>query len=450
MTDLQERRCPPCSRNIILQGHVLDRLRQIPGASIDCVVTSPPFWRLRTYAGQQKVVWDGRPECDHKWREQASCPDCGAWYGALGLEPTPYMYVRHLLQIFREVRRVLHPNGTAWLVLGDTYWRHSAPLFLGQTSVRASNSKEVKPACEKRVLKEGDLVGIPWMVALALRADGWYLRNDIVREKTNGLPESVRSRLTRSHEYVFMLSKSRCHYFDAYSISEPCVQLRRSKVSNSSSTKRSCCRRNKRSVWRLATEPFGYEMCRACGRIYDSTEYRRLAKIEDERKCSCGAMEWLSHSATMPVKLAEACILAGCARWVCMKCGKPRERLVRRKTVDMGRRFADRTADEVHASHTSALRYKQKRIQSIPIGWSNCGCGAGFRNGVVLDPFMGSGTVAVAARSLKRDWLGIELSVEYIKLANERLRREMWQGSPIRLHSCHGRCGALSSIPNSV
>jgi len=118
-----------------------------------------------------------------------------------------------------------------------------------------------------------------------------------------------------------------------------------------------------------------------------------------------------------------------------MKCGKPRERLIRSKTVDMGRRFADRTADEVHASHTSALRYKQKRVQSTPVGWSNCRCGAGFRRGIVLDPFIGSGTVAVAARSLKRDWLGIELSGEYIKLANERLRREMWQGSPIRLYS---------------
>jgi 16S rRNA G966 N2-methylase RsmD len=106
-----------------------------------------------------------------------------------------------------------------------------------------------------------------------------------------------------------------------------------------------------------------------------------------------------------------------------MKCGKPRERLVRRETVDMGKRFADRTADEVHASRTSGLRYKQKRVHMIPMGWSNCGCGVGFRRAIVLDPFVGTGTVAIAARSLRRDWLGIELSEEYIKLANERLQR---------------------------
>ena len=189
--------------------------RRIPLAdeSVHCVVTSPPYWNLRDY-GLAPSVWGGDPECSHYWSEgvvapgsrssdgksgskqpnanrrdamptSAFCEECSAWLGALGLEPTVDLYVSHIVEIFREVWRVLRKDGTCWINLGDSY-----------SGRRQGN------------LKPKDLVGMPWRIAFALQDDGWWLRSPGIWEKPNPMPESVTDRLTTSHEYVFMLTKS--------------------------------------------------------------------------------------------------------------------------------------------------------------------------------------------------------------------------------------------------
>lgn len=210
----------------LLYGQDVRRtLRKIPAESVHMVCTSPPYWGLRDY-GTEPSVWGGDAACPHEWGEvipgnnrggsgtptdknnrgegygrDASrgsfCVRCGAWSGNLGLEPTPELYVEHMVKVFREIHRVLHPDGTAWLNLGDTY--------LG------GKHDHLKPK---------DLVGVPWRVALALQEEGWWLRNGIVWHKKNHMPSPVKDRLTASYEMLFLLSKSQRYYFDLDPIRE--------------------------------------------------------------------------------------------------------------------------------------------------------------------------------------------------------------------------------------
>ena len=274
--------------------------------SVNCVVTSPPYWGLRDYGTATWVVGDA--ECDHQ-RPNARMPherrasplgggvatvaaqDAIREDGQLGLEPTPEAYVAAMVEAFREVRRVLRSDGTVWLNLGDSYngvGRGEMANGL-QVAARATTQRTV------RGLKPKDLVGIPWMVAFALRADGWYLRSDIIWSKTNPMPESVTDRPTKSHEYLFLLTKSPRYYFDADAVREPNVTVADKREGNGrfaydgkydgqqdDGTQQAFVTinpagRNIRSVWTVATQPYP------------------------------GA-----HFATFPPKLIEPCIKAGC------------------------------------------------------------------------------------------------------------------------------------------
>ncbi|MGZ6477671.1 MAG: DNA-methyltransferase [Bdellovibrionales bacterium] len=302
--------------------------------SIDCCVTSPPYWRLRDYGDASQ----------------------------LGLENTPDEYVERLVEVFEEVRRCLKPEGTLWLNIGDSYASRPKKRSSDQATKSSTLGGGLESQNESRVqgskivsgLKKKDMVGIPWTLAFALRSAGWYLRQDIIWQKPNALPESVRDRCTKSHEYIFLFSKSEKYYFDYEAIREPAIcgtrgsefhtgktgkhQLGRSQKVRPSKPKGSFISkgepqpgqlpfravvemRNKRSVWSVSTSPFK------------------------------GA-----HFATFPKGLIEPCILAG----------SPPE-------------------------------------------------------GLVLDPFLGSGTTAVVANKNNRFCLGIELNTEYIALANQRL-----------------------------
>lgn len=300
--------------NYIFEGDVIDGLRKIPDASVNCCVTSPPYWGLRDYgvAGQR------------------------------GLEPSLDGYVSGMVSVFAEVRRVLRSDGTLWLNIGDTYNsggeidRHEArenPAGIGTTKKYLGTPRQYG----KRVtgLKPKDMCGIPWRTAFALQADGWYLRSDIIWHKPCAMPESVTDRPTKAHEYVFLFSKSPKYYYDADSIREPYVSgpawIGRSKGETKSNPDRrdagaivvtgSPLGRNRRTVWAVS-----------------NNRYR-------------GA-----HFATFPPRLIEPCILAGC-----------------------------------------------------PVG------------GIVLDPFMGSGTTAAVAIQSGRRYIGCELNPAYIELANARI-----------------------------
>jgi len=254
------------SHHVFWIGDALGCLRRIPDTSVNCVVTSPPYWGLRDY---------GVP-------------------GQIGMERTPEEYVQRLVEVFREVRRVLRNDGTLWLNLGDSYadgGRGGGGAFMRERRDGAWHHRAALNGWRSAPpgLKHKDLAGIPWRVAFALQADGWYLRSDIIWHKPNAMPESVTDRPTRSHEYVFLLTRAEKYQYNAAAISEPVSRgymgssFTNGKTaihqSNRASEKQRVEKvsRNIRSVWAIPTEPFA------------------------------GA-----HFAVMPTALAEKCILAGC------------------------------------------------------------------------------------------------------------------------------------------
>ncbi len=227
---------------MILIGDCIESMRGLPDQSVHTCVTSPPYFGLRDYGHD----------------------------GQIGLEPTPDEFVTKLVEVFREVRRVLRNDGTLWLNLGDSYARQGGRE---STQGRHWDGREADPGAMHSTrhasdigLKPKDLIGIPWRVAFALQADGWYLRQDIIWHKPNPMPESVTDRCTKAHEYIFLLSKSQRYYFDLEAMKEKATG---SALANE--------KRNRRSVWTVTTKPFK------------------------------GA-----HFATFPPDLIEPCIKAGC------------------------------------------------------------------------------------------------------------------------------------------
>ena len=255
----------------ILQGDCIETLQKLDDKSINTCITSPPYWGLRDYG-----------ETDQ-----------------LGLEDTPKEFVENLVKVFREVKRVLRDDGTVWLNLGDSYNTTQAGNKKWGSGVGANKHYEKGSIPKKRNkaigLKPKDLIGIPWRVALALQQDGWYLRQDIIWHKPNPMPESVKDRCTKAHEYIFLLSKSPKYYFDNESIKEDAVgnspnnkKPHKHQGQPFSRTKENLIniqavkKRNKRSVWTVTTKPFK------------------------------GA-----HFATFPMDLIEPCVLAGCRKNMC-------------------------------------------------------------------------------------------------------------------------------------
>lgn len=240
----------------IYPGDCRQVLAKLDEESVHCVVTSPPYYGVRDYMVAGSTWSDG-------------------WYGALGLEPSVEMYVDHIVQVFRAVRRVLRKDGTVWVNMGDGYV--SAPpgnkgkynpetdrdgVYSRRGNRQLGHGEDMKAIYVKHRasgLKEKDLIGMPWRVALALRADGWWLRQDIVWEKPNPMPESAADRCTRAHEYFFMLSRCKRYYYDQEAIAEPAIGdvYRDAFVANGiSGSGIGDGLRNKRSVWTVASEPY--------------------------------------------------------------------------------------------------------------------------------------------------------------------------------------------------
>lgn len=347
-------------KNVVLEGDVRDRLKEIPDASVQCIVTSPPYWGLRDYGTDTQI----------------------------GLEATLHGYVETLRSVFQEVRRVLRDDGVVWLNLGDAYATKPPGGNCGLSSKLTNPARQNGLWSESRgwkptdpSLKSKDLLGIPWRVAFALQDDGWYLRADNVWSKPNPMPESVTDRPTKSHEYVFLLTKNARYYYDAEAVREPVVsspsdvrKMREQKARIGGKTltagdlrykahsgtnigkKRGVgdpdAGRNLRSVWTITTTPFPG-----------------------------------THFAVFPEALPERCIRAGTSEHgACGTCGAP----FRRVKTAVG---WEPTCD--HADESPAP------------------C-------VVLDPFAGSGTTLRVARRLGRDFIGIELNPEYAEMARER------------------------------
>lgn len=314
----------------VLLGDALEQLRELESESVNCCVTSPPYYNLRNYGVD----------------------------GQIGMEDTPEEYIEKLVDIFREVRRVLRKDGTLWINIGDSYATNSGPQPPRNTRNSQGHTKKRVPYGHK----PKDLIGIPWMLAFALRADGWYLRQDIIWNKSNCLPESVRDRCTRSHEYIFLLSKSERYYFDAEGISEPISGSSTKRYLQNIQAQNGSNRQPGKTngAMKAALPRFGGSKYpehsdgdhRKSGNVY-TTAMRRNKR--DVWTISTGGFKG-AHFAVFPEKLVEPCILAGC-----------------------------------------------------PEG------------GTALDPFTGSGTTGAVAKRLWRDFIGIEINRKYHAMATERI-----------------------------
>ena len=365
----------------IRQGDAMEQLRLMEPESVHCCITSPPYWGLRNYGVD----------------------------GAYGLEPTLDEYIERMVEVFREVRRVLRKDGTLWLNLGDAYASNPSNGRGGGSTLDGGAPHLSGANRDGAGLKPKDLIGLPWRVAFALQADGWWLRSDIVWHKPNPMPESVTDRPTRAHEYVFLLSKSARYFYDADAIREPQSEgtLERfkdgrlhstyNKVGGSARQKPDFTdsiplgvmpdsKRNARTVWSIATQPYKG-----------------------------------SHFATFPEKLVEPCILAGTSeRGVCGVTGDPWEWVVERSTTGghLGNDGADGNTRNGYGGQAKWDAY----VSPTTTGWQpTCDHDAEPVPATVLDPFCGSGTTGVVALRHGRSFIGIDLNPEYIELARHRI-----------------------------
>ena len=297
----------------IITGNAIEVLKELPDCSADCCITSPPYLGLRDYGVNEQI----------------------------GLENSVEAYINRLTDIFREVRRVLKNDGTLWLNIGDSYV--------------SSNS-------EYSNCKRKDLIGIPWLLAFALRNDGWYLRQDIIWEKPNAMPESVKDRCTKSHEYIFLFSKQSKYYFDYEAIKEPAVGFNNIVPAGSKGTLRPNSRLrkgNSRTFRGGGVYTKGQSFNNSAEIMRESHgNNENMTGLRNKRSVWTVATQGYkeAHFATFPEKLIEPCVLAG----------------------------------------------------------SRDG-------GIVLDPFVGSGTTAVVAKKFNRGFIGIELNPEYVAMAKRRL-----------------------------
>lgn len=386
--------------NKVYLGNAIDIIRTFPDESVDCVVTSPPYYGLRDYGTGH---WEGGdPNCDHEAarrktrfdykldEKQASskgtdvksyekvCPICGAVRvdEQIGLEETPEEYIDRLVELFREIKRCLKKEGTIWVNIGDSYWggglrnaefnEHSGEIQKGSKGTYCGKSM---PNLKGYVngYKPKDLIGIPWMLAFALRADGWYLRQDIIWHKPNPMPESVTDRCTKAHEYIFLLSKSKDYYFDHEEIQEDAVTAENRPIGIVRERELDYNTKRKNNPEAYLSTP-RTKNCQYDGQSPNSMHLRMEMGMKDVPYTTrnkrdvwsvCVKPNKETHFATYPEQLVVPCIKAGCPE-----------------------------------------------------------------NGVVLDPFMGSGTTGIVARKLNRNFVGTELNPEYQKMAERRIFNE--------------------------
>lgn len=449
----------------ILEGDALSVLRTLPAATAHCCVTSPPFWGLRDYGTAR---WTGGEDtCSHvlvdgertpwandvpgpnglsrnseagHWKPKyvgGHCANCGAVRvdQQIGLERTPDEYVTKLVDVFREVRRVLRDDGTLWLNLGDCYATGAGRVGEQGARWRGEGSKAVLvkhngapvgPTTQPNRMpipgiKPKDLVGIPWRVAFALQADGWWLRSDIVWSKPTCMPESVRDRPTRAHEYVFLLSKNERYFYDADAIAEPVVRDDSSLFVDSRDCYVPGKRRRSGNKERVLAD--GSNGQRPADHLGSHIPWEDLTGTRNARSV------WTintkpfpeAHFATFPEALPRRCILAGTSeRGACSTCGSPWKR-------DRPGRVQGREGDTIEESHGADGRSGNRmNVVTTTVSWSaTCICGGGgVMPCVVLDPFAGAATTGVVALAFQRSFLGIELNADYVAMARKRIERD--------------------------
>ena len=358
--------------------------------------------------------------------------------GQIGLEQTPDEYIANLVEVFRECKRILRDDGTCWINVGDSYasegvkqtgrndaGRNNTNGFTGSNGygdaggrIAAGNSGNAKPK---------DLIGIPWMLAFALRADGWYLRQDIIWAKPNPMPESVKDRCTKSHEYIFLLSKSQKYYYDYEAVME--------KANADVGKPRAFAKKGNgdRNDTGNVYVPKYYKNLQPDGQQPNTMHINRLEGNEYMSPVRNKRDVWTvttkpykgAHYATFNPELIKPCILAGAPETCCAKCGAPYERIVEKTGTNASNEkgIAEMIAKGVPRT-TANLYVTKERGNSITTGYRpTCNCNAGTSSGIVFDPFVGSGTTVATAIQLGRKGIGIDLSFKYLQ-ENAKVRVE--------------------------
>jgi DNA modification methylase len=391
--------------------------RKMPLAdeSVQCIVTSPPYWGLRKYAGEQETVWDGDPNCEHRFlvwsvmnvdrdRKEGECR-CGAWRGAYGLEPTLELYIQHTVAVLRECRRVLRKDGVLFWNIGDSY---SGAQSRGNSppSGKQATNHGTDFFCGRRGdyapgLKPKDLCLIPQRVALAAQADGWWVRSMIVWAKPNPMPESCTDRPTDAYEHIIMLTKSERYYWDADAVREPAI----------------CANSESRGDYESkGTDGLSRPDYLATGHVYPALRNLRNVWTFPTQAYS------EAHFATFPEELPRRCILAATsAKGACEQCGAPWERVTKREVqFESGSGKAGNPPDGKHGTDWEQAKSGDYDIRMGPvvdsqtIGWTpTCQC-KGQRGKtapcMVLDPFGGSGTTGRVALELRRRAILLDLA----------------------------------------
>lgn len=395
----------------IMIGDCIEQLRLVPDRIVHCCVTSPPYFGLRDYGHA----------------------------GQIGHEETPDAYVAKLVEVFREVRRVLRDDGTLWLNLGDSYSAGGN----GGGNKNDTNKGSLTVGPKKTVgFQPKQLLGIPWRVAFALQDDGWILRQDIIWHKPNPMPESVRDRCTKSHEYIFLFAKSQRYFFDQEAIKVPIKDTSAARLIQDVENQKGSDRVPGKTNGRMKAVRFGGNKLCPDTRLQSGKEWKpsmagggtSYAKghsgyFDKEGNPLCGVMAnkksvWTvttkpykgAHFAVFPKDLIEPCILAGTSEFgVCSKCLSQRVRETSRSS-----------APTRPGTNSTKSRDPERHVATVVTtdSTASCGCNAATIPAVVLDPFAGSGTVAEVAKDHGRHSIMIELNPEYRPLIEQRLAKE--------------------------
>lgn len=439
----------------LLQGDCRQVLASLPAESVQTCVTSPPYYGLRDYGTAEWAGGDAG--CDHlapftggltssglakyanglnedtvkakmtnrRQQYRDECKDCGAIRvdQQIGLEQSPAEYVAQLVEVFREVRRVLRSDGTVWLNLGDSYASSSKGTGGDGSSSGLRKDGRAEPArisaakgsianqtfSARRIdhgMKPKDLMLIPARVAIALQDDGWWIRSEIIWSKSAPMPESVRDRPTCAHEKVWLLTKAATYFYDADAVAEPSEMKPQQRLTPRASHPKGDAGRQKH------TQPEG-------GTAYETRNLRNVWHLNPEPFPG-------AHFATMPATLAERCIKAGTSeRGCCPLCGAPWVRMVETKRTRDGKPLDggwDIDAGGRRLGATGVGHWRDKTV-STTTGWTpSCSCPEHEPvPQTVLDPFSGAGTTLVVASRLQRNAIGIELNPQYVELARRRI-----------------------------
>lgn len=414
----------------ILQGHALSVLPTLPAESVNCVVTSPPYWKKRDYHGAG-VEWPGTHAAGMQ-----KCDYGGGWVGNLGQEPHPLLYIAHLCDIFDEVKRILRDDGVLWVVIGDTMSGSG-----GDHKLHHQSKAEYQKYHEYTVRTGGRgnkadfpkkcQCCIPERFSLEMINRGWIRHSTCIWHKTNPKPESVNTRFTNDFEYVYMFVKSQKIYFDTQF--EPSVsgnwRARGGSLLNDTGWARDAgtneYNRGKPDR-RLGKGRIEYDgKCK--GKKGEGG--RAFVKVEKFRRMrttfNLALQPFIgAHFAVFPDKLIEPLIKATCPLAVCSKCGRPRREIYKQTHVKTRPYKKSKFPGSGQSGEGEiGLRERWEVDSREFVGYDFCSCGAGLRKGVVFDPFMGAGTTALVAEKLNRDWCGVELNKNYIRMAYRRLAK---------------------------